>query len=219
MDRRHHHPFFRPARLFLFAVVLSCAPTLRTPSVRLGAKRAGGDQSGRQEREPRFPAAGLLRHTLRPAHARLSAPAVRRGPARIQAGATAAGRHLEGLRTARRESDRKLRAGDLSEEDRLQALTTPLRDLSDAQRMIVHWAEMRLAAALLPGLSRPEAARMLVKGMLSSDASIGSDPSAETLTLQLLHKARSGHDLALASLLEELNRTRTLYPGTNLRLV
>ena len=38
MDRRHHHPIFRPARLFLFAVVLSCAPTLRTPSVRLGPK-------------------------------------------------------------------------------------------------------------------------------------------------------------------------------------
>ncbi|MDE0627020.1 MAG: hypothetical protein OXH99_11530, partial [Bryobacterales bacterium] len=45
------------------------------------------------------------------------------------------------------------------------------------------------------------------------------DPSAGTLTVRLLHQARRGHDLALAPLLEELNRTRTLYPGTSLRLV
>ncbi|MDE0625766.1 MAG: hypothetical protein OXH99_05155, partial [Bryobacterales bacterium] len=45
------------------------------------------------------------------------------------------------------------------------------------------------------------------------------DPSAGTLTVRLLHQAGRGHDLALAPLLEELNRTRTLYPGTSLRLV
>ncbi|MDE0627113.1 MAG: hypothetical protein OXH99_12000 [Bryobacterales bacterium] len=85
--------------------------------------------------------------------------------------------------------------------------------------MVAHRAETRLAAALTFGLSRPETARVLVKGMLSSDASIVPDPSAETLTLQVPHQARRRHDLALAPLLEELNRTRTLYPGTNLRLV
>lgn len=36
---------------------------------------------------------------------------------------------------------------------------------------------------------------------------------------ELLHQACRGYDLALATLLEELNRTRTPYPGTNLRLV
>ena len=137
----------------------------------------------------------------------------------LQADIRTADRHLEGLRTARRESGRKMRAGDLSEEDRLQALTTPLRDLFDALRMIVYRAETRLAAALAPGLSRPETARTLVKAMLMSDAGIVPDPSAGTLTVRLLHQARRGHDLALAPLLEELNQTRTLYPGTSLRLV
>ena len=137
----------------------------------------------------------------------------------LQADIQTADRHLEELRTARTESGRKMRAGDLSEEDRLQALTTPMRDLFDALRMIVYRAETRLAAALAPGLSRPETARTLVKAMLSSDASIVPDPSAKTLTVRLLKRARRGHDLALAPLLEELNQTRTLYPGTNLRLV
>ena len=137
----------------------------------------------------------------------------------LQADIRTADRHLEGLRTARRESGRKMRAGDLSAEDRLQALTTPMRDLFDALRMIVYRAETRLAAALAPGLSRPETARTLVKAMLCGNASIVPDPSAGTLTVRLLHQARRGHDLALAPLLEELNRTRTLYPGTSLRLV
>ena len=137
----------------------------------------------------------------------------------LQTDIRTADRHLEGLRTARRESGRKMRAGDLSAEDRLQALTTPMRDLFDALRMIVCRAETRLAAALAPGLSRPETARTLVKAMLCGDASIVPDPSAGTLTVRLLHQARRGHDLALAPLLEELNRTRTLYPGTSLRLV
>ena len=122
----------------------------------------------------------------------------------LQADIRTADRHLEGLRTARRESGRKMRAGDLSAEDRLQALTTPMRDLFDALRMIVY---------------RAETARTLIKAMLSSDASIVPDASAETLTVRLLHQARRGHDLALAPLLEELNRTRTLYPWTNLRPV
>ena len=39
------------------------------------------------------------------------------------------------------------------------------------------------------------------------------------LTVRLLHQAPRGHDLALAPLLEELNTTRTPYPGTQLRLV
>ena len=34
-----------------------------------------------------------------------------------------------------------------------------------------------------------------------------------------MHQASRGQDVALAPLLEELNQTRTLYPGTHLRLV
>ena len=37
--------------------------------------------------------------------------------------------------------------------------------------------------------------------------------------MRLLRQARRGRDLALAPLLEELDRTRTLYPVTSLRLV
>ena len=137
----------------------------------------------------------------------------------LKAEVETAQRRLEGLETARREVGHYLRAGDLPEDERLKALAEPLRDLLDAVRMIAYRAETRLAAALAPGLSRPETARTLVKALFRSDASILPDPAAGTLTVRLLHQASRGHDDALAPLLEELNQTRTLYPGTDLRLI
>ena len=55
--------------------------------------------------------------------------------------------------------------------------------------------------------------------MLSTDAGMVPDPSAEMLIVRLPHQARRGHDLTPAPLLEKLNRTGTPDPGTNLRLV
>ena len=54
---------------------------------------------------------------------------------------------------------------------------------------------------------------------LQSDASLRPDPAAGTLTVQLLHTACRAHDEAVAALIEQLNRTATIYPGSSLRLV
>ena len=44
------------------------------------------------------------------------------------------------------------------------------------------------------------------------------DEAARTLTVRLLHQATRAQDRALAPLLDELNATRTVFPGTQLRL-
>ena len=100
-----------------------------------------------------------------------------------------------------------MRPGDLPEEDRLKALSEPMRGLLDAVSMITHRAETRLAGAVAPSLSRPETARPL------------PNPDADTLTVRLTHQASRGRDIALAPLPKDLNETRTVYPGTNLSLV
>ena len=153
-------------------------------------------------------------------HRRLAGAPRGSQPAReLQAEVETAARRLEGLETARREAGRYLRAGDLPADERLQALAEPLRGLLDAVRMIAYRAETRLAAAVAPGLSRPETARTLVKALFHSDASLLPNPAAGTVTVRLLHQASRGQDVSLTPLLEELNQTRTLYPGTDLRLV
>ena len=97
-------------------------------------------------------------------------------------------------------SDSHIQARDLPDGEKLQALPVALRQLHDTLRMIAYRAESAMA-------------------LFRSDASLHADPAAGTLTVRLLHLATRAQDKALSPfLLEELNRTRTVFPGTQLRL-
>ena len=134
--------------------------------------------------------------------------------ARIQA----CDRTIAGLVLARKRTDEHVRAGDLSEAERLQSLSELLRRLMDTLRMIVYRAETAMTAAVAPILDNPDTVRSLLKSLFRSDASLHPDEAAKTLTVRLLHQATRAHDRALAPLLDELNATRTVFPGTQLRL-
>ena len=126
---------------------------------------------------------------------------------------------VEGFVLARKVTDQHMRAGELSEPEKLQALPEPLRQLMQTLRMLAYRAETCMAAALAPELDNPATARSLLKALFQSEASLLPDPAAGTLTVRLPHQASRAQDAALAPLLEELNRTRTVFPGTQLRLV
>ena len=128
-------------------------------------------------------------------------------------------RTIEGLVRARLKADTHLRAGDLSEAERLQALPEPMRLLMDTLRMIAYRAETLMATAVASELDNPDTARSLLKSLFRGDASLYPDEQAGTLTVRLLHQPTRAQDRALAPLLEELNRTRTVFPGSQLRLV
>ena len=126
---------------------------------------------------------------------------------------------VKGFELARQVTDEHMRAGELSEPERLQALPAPLRQLMQTLRMLAYRAETCMAAELAPELDNPDTARSLLKALFQSDASLLPDPAAGTLTVRLLHQASRAHDAALTPLLAKLNRTRTVFPGTQLRLV
>lgn len=137
----------------------------------------------------------------------------------LQAEIAASEKLVEGFEVARKVTAEHMRAGDLSEAEQLQALPTPLRQLMHTLRMLAYRAETCMAATLAPELDNPETARSLLKALFQSDASLLPDPQAGTLTVRLLHQASRAQDAALAPLLAELNQTRTVFPGTELRLV
>ncbi len=126
---------------------------------------------------------------------------------------------IQGLLLARKVTDQHILAGELSPEARLQALPQPLRLLLDTLRMLAYRAETAMTTAVAPALDNPDTARSLLKSLLQADASLHPDESAGTLTVRLLHQPTRAQDRALAPLLDELNRTRTVFPGTQLRLV
>ena len=141
--------------------------------------------------------------------------AARELDARIQA----CDRTIAGLLRARRTADTHIQARDLPDGEKLQALPAALRQLHDTLRMIAYRAESAMALAVAPEMDSPDTARSLLKALFRSDASLRPDPAAGTLRVRLLHLATRAQDNALAPLIEELNRTRTVFPGTQLRLV
>ena len=126
---------------------------------------------------------------------------------------------IQGLLLARKVTDQHILAGELSPEARLQALPQPLRLLLDTLRLLAYRAETAMTTAVAPALDNPDTARSLLKSLFQADASLHPDESAGTLTVRLLHQPTRAQDRALAPLLDELNRTRTVFPGTQLRLV
>ena len=126
---------------------------------------------------------------------------------------------IEGLVRARQTAAHHVQAGELSEAERLQVLPRALRLLMDTLRMIAYRAETAMATAVAPELDNPETARSLLKSLFRGDASLHPDEPAGTLTVRLLHQPTHAQDRALAPLLDELNRSRTVFPGTQLRLV
>ena len=126
---------------------------------------------------------------------------------------------MAGFEYARRLVPEHIRAGELSEAERLQALPAPMLQLMHTLRILAYRAETGMAVVLAPQLDNPETARSLLQALFRSDASLLPDPAAGTPTVRLLHQASRAQDAALAPLLEELNQTRTVFPGTRLRLV
>ncbi len=126
---------------------------------------------------------------------------------------------IAGLVRARKSTDQHVRAGELTAEQRLQALPEPLRALTDTLRMITCRSETAMAAAVAPALGHPDTVRSLLEALFQTGASLLPDPAAGTLTVRLLHQATRAREAALAPLLDELNQTRTVFPGTSLRLV
>ena len=129
-------------------------------------------------------------------------------------------RDIEELCARRPQVPKRVLAGSLAPEQRLDALARPTRELLDTLRMIVYRAETALMPPVATALGqRSESARSALKALFSTDASLAPDPARGTLTIQFLRLADPGHDRALEPLFKQLNNTRTIYPGTDLRLV
>ena len=138
---------------------------------------------------------------------------------RLQADANALAAELDQLTQQRADSPTHVRAGDLPEQDKLDALPVGGRLFLDLVRMIAYRAETRMMVPVITTQGKKPNARRLLRALLTSDANIIPLPANGILRIQLLGLGSDACDRMLAPLVEELNATRTIYPGTDLRLV
>ena len=138
---------------------------------------------------------------------------------RLDADANALAAELDQLKQQRAHTLTHVRAGDLPEQDKLDALPVGGRLFLDLVRMIAYRAETRMMAPVITTQGKKPNARRLLRALLTSDANIILVPAKGILCIQLLGLGSDACDRMLAPLVEELNATRTIYPGTDLRLV
>ena len=173
------------------------------------------------------PVRRALEKTIRRVRSRLAAVRNRLVPAqqepdtanRLDADAKALAGELDELQQQRVDTPTHVRAGDLSEQDKLDALPVAGRLFMDLVRMIAYRAETRMMAPVIGAQGKKPNARRLLRALLTSDANIIPEPAQHILRIQLLGLGSDACDRMLAPLIEELNATRTIYPGTQLRLV
>ena len=138
---------------------------------------------------------------------------------RLEADAQALDERLDGLKQERTDTPTHVRAGDLPEQDKLDALPVGGRLFLDVVRMIAYRAETRMMVPVITTQGKKPNARRLLRSLLTSDANIIPEPAKGILRIQLLGLGSDACDRMLTPLVEELNGTNTIYPGTELRLV
>ena len=138
---------------------------------------------------------------------------------RLDADAKALAAELDQLKQQRADSPTHVRAGDLPEQDKLDALPVGGRLFLDVVRMIAYRAETRMMVPVITTQGKKPNARRLLRALLTSDANIIPVPAKGILRIQLLGLGSDACDRMLAPLVEELNATNTINPGTDLRLV
>ena len=109
--------------------------------------------------------------------------------------------------------------GELPEQERFEQLSTPSKHLIDTIKMIAYRAETAMANQLRETMSHPDEARRLLQALYKTEADLLPDDDKGTLTVRLHHMANRSSDTAIEKLCDELNATKTIFPGTNLRLV
>jgi hypothetical protein len=126
---------------------------------------------------------------------------------------------IKTLKEERKGTARHITVNELPEEERFQQLSTPSKHLIDTIKMIAYRAETAMANLLRETMSHPDEARSLLRALYNSDADLLPDHKEGILTVRLHHMANRCSDAAIQKLCNELNATKTQFPGTELRLV
>ena len=125
----------------------------------------------------------------------------------------------EPLKLRRTEIPKRITVADLEEHQKLDALPSGEKLLLDIIRMIAYRAETRMMFAVAVAQGKKQRPRRPLSALFRSDADIIPDPDNAVLRVRILGTASNAGDAAIQGLLEELNQTNTVFPGTNLRTV
>ena len=138
---------------------------------------------------------------------------------KLQAESDALDARREALKLQRSDTPRHVPVADLDEQDTLHALPEGEKLLLDVIRMIAYRAETRMMPAVAQAQGKNQRPRRHLRALLQAAADIIPEPDNGILRVRILGTASDAGDNVIAALLDELNQTRTVFPGTRLRMV
>ena len=124
----------------------------------------------------------------------------------------------EKLLAERRGTDKRIKLADIPDKERPQFLAPARMQFLNTIHIVAYRAETVLANELRHHLGKKDEARALLQDLFKHDADLIVDEAAKTLTVRIHHFANPQASRAIAALLETLNQTETIYPGTEMTL-
>jgi hypothetical protein len=122
-------------------------------------------------------------------------------------------------KNCRRQTPRHVKLSDLPPEDQFRQLGMKSKYFIDTIKMIAYRAETAMANIVRETMSRENEARRLLRSIYATDADLIPDHKEQKLTIRLHQPANHASEMTIRNLCQELNTSRTKFPGTELRLV
>lgn len=107
---------------------------------------------------------------------------------------------------------------DLPPDEQFTQFSPTKKQMIDTIKMIAYRAETAMADLLKDSMSKPDEARVLLRDLFTMEADILPDETEQTLTVQLHRFTNPASDKIVQSLTNHLNLSKTIYPGTNLKM-
>ncbi len=112
-----------------------------------------------------------------------------------------------------------VRVGDLPADEKPDTLPRARRLFIDLIRMICYRAETRMMMPVIEDKARPDTVRALLAALMTADANILPDHDKGIIRVEILGLANNATEQSLLPLIEQLNHTRTVHPGTNVTMI
>jgi hypothetical protein len=123
------------------------------------------------------------------------------------------------LKARRKECPRHITFAELPEGEQFSALANDKKQIVDTIKMIAYRAETALANLIKPYMTDKREVRAFLRQIFASEADLKPDGENKTLTVSLHNLTNPVSDRIVRNLCQELNATKTIFPGSDLRLV
>ena len=128
-------------------------------------------------------------------------------------------KELDDLKAERATFSKHVKLQDLPEELQFKKLESSRKLFTDTIKMIDYRAETAMCGILKTKLDREDDARALVRELFRKTANLIPDYNKKILKVELHSFNSKRHNKAIKELLDNLNSTETIYPGTDMKLL